>query len=124
MFEGLGLGIFDDDGKEIKCGDRVSLYQFRKGYTERHAEDGWGRTVELSRNDQYRAPDREKTTAGTVVYNPRMAQFIVIFDEETIDSENRERGLFGLVKSVNHKRDRFVVTNAKVKRRAHDDATE
>jgi len=109
MFDGLGLGKLDDNGVEIKCGDRVSFYQFKKGYTERHSQDGWGRDVELCRHDQYKVPDTEKTIEGTVVYSERGTGFIVEFDDFMLDSGRKSQDLYMLGKSVNSVDDRLLV---------------
>ena len=93
MFEGVYVGRKDSNGKRIKCGDRVSYYEFQEAYLQTHSEDGWGRTRRLCKHEQYIVPCEKKTTNGTVVYNQEHTEFQILFDDYLLNSGNKEMPL-------------------------------
>ena len=109
MFNGLGTGKLDDNGVEIKCGDRVSFYQYKEGYLQTHSQDGWGRPVRLCRHDQYKIPDEEKTINGTVIYDTEWAGFRVKFDDFMLNSGRKAQCLYMLTNPTGRKQDRLLV---------------
>jgi len=108
MFEGLGVGRADDNGVEIKCGDRVLFHQFTDEYIQTHSQDGWGRDVKLCRHDQRTIEAKEKTIEGSVFYDPETTSFSVKFDEYLLDSGIKIQNLSFLLRKFN-KKDRLVV---------------
>ena len=110
MKAGTGTGKLDDNGLEIKLGDRVCFYEFKKGYIETHDQDGWGRTVELCRHDQYSVPDKEKEIKGTVIYSEKFTGFIVEFEDYMLDSGRKEQNLYMLGRSNLNPNNRIIVT--------------
>ena len=109
MFEGMETGKKDDNGRMIKCGDKVEFYQYKEAYRETTTEDGWGREVKLCRHDQRDIPPREKIIRGTVVYSPRFTGFLVEFEEYMLETGCKEQNLYMLGKSVNYEKDRLTV---------------
>lgn len=99
MLNGVLCGVVDSNKVTIKCGDVVEYYEFKEGYTERHAQDGWGRTVALCRHDQYKVPDKEKTIRGKVVYSAKFTGFIVEFEDYMLDSGRKDQNLYMLLNS-------------------------
>lgn len=93
MFEGLPTGRKDCIGIEIRCGDKVSYYQFKKGYIDTYSRDG----VRLCHCQQHEVPDREKTITGVVVYDPSCTGFVVMFDDYMLDSGMKEEDLYMLL---------------------------
>lgn len=81
---GQFTGRKDSIGKKIFEGMRVSYHEFKEGYTDSTAQDGWGRTVQLCRHGQEYVPPEEKTTIGTVVYSEGRSCFRIKFDERLL----------------------------------------
>ena len=97
MLNGISTGRKDAKGVEIKCGDRVSYYEFKEEYIETQTQDGWGRNVILCRHDQYKVPKTEKTIYGTVVYDPVSTGFVVKFEEYMLDTCRKDQPLHVLL---------------------------
>ena len=97
MIKGISTGRKDANGIEIKCGDRISYYELKEGYTETQTQDGWGRNVTLCRHDQYEVPNREKTIYGTVVYDPESTGFVVEFDDYMLHTCRKDQPLYMLL---------------------------
>ena len=113
MFEGMDTGRKDDTGRPIKCGDLVEFYQWKEGYRDTYTQDGWGRYVPICIHDQKDVPPREKTIRGRVLYNPKVAGFVVYFDDYMLESGKKEERLYMLGMDINHKKDRLIVTTYK-----------
>jgi len=86
MFEGMDTGLLDRNGKPIRCGDRIVLHEHKDAYTQTWAEDGWGRDIRLCQHEYINVPAKDKSTEGTVVYNPKFARFCVDLDDYMLDT--------------------------------------
>ena len=87
------VGRKDSTGRRIKCGDRVSYYEFQEEYLQTHSEDGWGRSIKLCKHEQFIVSSEEKTTEGIVIYDPEHTEFKVKFDDYLLNSGNKEMPL-------------------------------
>jgi len=113
MFEGMDTGRKDDTGRPIKCGDLVEFYQWKDGYRDTYAQDGWGRSIPICIHDQKDVPPREKTIRGRVLYSQEVSGFVVFFDDYMLETGKKQERLYMLGKDINHKKDRLIVVTYK-----------
>lgn len=85
-YAGLFTGQTDDNGEELKCGDRIRFIKVKPGYRETTVEDGWGRTRLLCSHDQYWVPEETIVSDGTIEYSASQAGFIVKWDSAWPDT--------------------------------------
>lgn len=100
ILKGTVTGKLDDNGKMIRCGDKVSLYQYKPGFTEYYGETNAGTRI------RYENPivtkETSQTIFGYVEYDPKITGFIIRFKVYLLGTGKKKDNLYMFGKTLNY----------------------